>query len=265
MRQNINMRMTLEEISEVYGYSKNSIQTNFRRTAQAFRKKYGLELIKCNSYDGVFYEVSPLRALTMYEEIKEDLYVPIETIKLDDLISYVLIGIAATPQGVFRGTRKDFLDYLGLSHSKKNIELLNQALKDCVNQQGSQLVVQQDKDIIILYIKRDFEQKLIIPINILRQCREIVEKYNKQSMKVIQVLKVWQAYRINIQKGVNPLTDKDLQKYIDLSEKQIRDAKKMLQSENIVKIQRAGSYYQCEGSDITLNRINDDKMLVIKD
>ena len=30
MRQNINMRMTLEEISEVYGYSKNSIQTNFK-------------------------------------------------------------------------------------------------------------------------------------------------------------------------------------------------------------------------------------------
>ncbi len=62
----------------------------------------------------------------------------------------------------------------------------------------------------------------------LRQCQEIAQKHNKQSMKVVQLLKVWQAYRINQQKGVNPLTNRDLQEYIDLSEKQIRDARKIL-------------------------------------
>ena len=62
----------------------------------------------------------------------------------------------------------------------------------------------------------------------LRQCQEIAQKHNKQSMKVVQLLKVWQAYRINQQKGVNPLTNRNLQEYIDLSEKQIRDARKML-------------------------------------
>jgi len=62
----------------------------------------------------------------------------------------------------------------------------------------------------------------------LRQCQEIAQKHNKQSMKVVQLLKVWQAYRINQQKGVNPLTNRNLQEYIDLSEKQIRDARKIL-------------------------------------
>ena len=62
----------------------------------------------------------------------------------------------------------------------------------------------------------------------LRQCQEIAQKHNKQSMKVVQLLKVWQAYRINQQKGVNPLTNRNLQEYIDLSEKQIRDARKLL-------------------------------------
>jgi hypothetical protein len=61
----------------------------------------------------------------MYEEIKNEVYIPIESIKMDDLACFVLVGVAATPQGVFRGTRKDFLDYIGLSHSKKNVELLD--------------------------------------------------------------------------------------------------------------------------------------------
>lgn len=47
-------------------------------------------------------------------------------------------------------------------------------------------------------------------------------------MKVIQLLKVWQAYRINEYKGNDVITNKDLQQYIDLSEKQIRDIKKLL-------------------------------------
>jgi hypothetical protein len=62
----------------------------------------------------------------------------------------------------------------------------------------------------------------------LRECQKIAQKHNKQAMKVVQLLKVWQAYRINEQKGVNPLTNKNLQEYIDLSEKQIRDARKLL-------------------------------------
>jgi hypothetical protein len=62
----------------------------------------------------------------------------------------------------------------------------------------------------------------------LRECQKIAQKHNKQAMKVVQLLKVWQAYRINEQKGVNPLTNKNLQDYIDLSEKQIRDARKLL-------------------------------------
>jgi len=62
----------------------------------------------------------------------------------------------------------------------------------------------------------------------LRECQKIAQKHNKQAMKVVQLLKVWQAYRINEQKGMNPLTNKNLQEYIDLSEKQIRDARKLL-------------------------------------
>ena len=59
-------------------------------------------------------------------------------------------------------------------------------------------------------------------------------------MKIVQLLKVWQAYRINQQKGVNPLTNRNLQEYVDLSEKQIRDARKMLQGEGVLNTSRVG-------------------------
>jgi hypothetical protein len=41
------MRMTIEEISEMYGYSVVSIQRNFKRTAQSIQTKYGMDLFKC--------------------------------------------------------------------------------------------------------------------------------------------------------------------------------------------------------------------------
>ena len=234
--------MTIQQISKLYGYSITSIQRNFKRTAAAIKKKYGVDLIKCESATvGVFYQISLPRALTMYQEMKNELYIPIETIKADDLACFVLIGIAATPQGIFRGSRKDFLDYIGLSHNKRNIDLLNEVLENFANKQGSPLVYQTDEDFIIVYIDRGFEQKQMLTISMLRGCQEIAQKYNKQAMKVIQLLKVWQAYRINEWKGVNPLTDKDLQKYIDLSPKQIRDARKLLEQEGIINVQRVGT------------------------
>lgn len=260
------MRMTVEQISEMYGYTVNSIKTNFKRTAAAIKKKYGVDLIKCESIsEGVFYQISSPRALTMYQEMKDEIYVPIESIKIDDLACFILIGVAATPQGIFRGTRKDFLDYIGLSHTKRNIDLLNQVLNNYANKQGLPLIYQEDCDIIIVYIARDFEKQQILTIGMLRECQQIAHKYNKQSMKVVQLLKVWQAYRINQQKGVNPLTDKDLQIYIDLSQKQIRDARKMLQGEGVIKTERVGNAVCRTGTQFDINGFKDSKKIVLNE
>lgn len=260
------MRMTIEEISEMYGYSVVSIQRNFKRTAQSIQKKYGMDLFKCQGPDGkIFYQVSSPRAVTMYREVKDELYVPIESIKMDDLACFVLIGVAATPQGVFRGTRQNFLDYIGLSHNKKNIELLNQVLNNFIIQEDSPLIWQEDDNYIVIYIKRDFEKKQILTINMLRECQKIAQKHNKQAMKVVQLLKVWQAYRINEQKDVNPLTNKNLQEYIDLSEKQIRDARKLLQGAEVLTTTRVGTPTKRQGTAFSLNAFTDDKFIVIKD
>ena len=138
----INIKMTAEEVAQKFGYSLASIQTKFKRTQEAIKKKYNVELIKCQGLQGTYYMVSSLRAITMYEEDKNEVYVPLETIKMNDLFCFVLIGVAATPQGVFRGTSKQFLDYIGLSHSKRNIDLLDETLNNFANKQGYPLFYQ---------------------------------------------------------------------------------------------------------------------------
>ncbi len=70
MQQNY-MKLTVEEVSEMYGYSVTSIQRNFKRTAQAIQKHYGMDLFKYEGPDGkVFYQISSPRAITMYGEVK---------------------------------------------------------------------------------------------------------------------------------------------------------------------------------------------------
>lgn len=245
----MNIKMTAEQVAQKFGYSVTSIQTKFKRTQQAIKKKYNVEIIKCQGLDGVYYTISDDRAKTMFDEVKNELYVPLESMQMSDLACFVLIGVAATPQGVFRGTRKEFLDYIGLSHSKKNIQLLNQVLNKITNVQGSPLICRYDQDYIIIYIGRQFEKQRMITINMLRACQEIAQKYNKQAMKIIQLLKVWEAYKINEQNGVKPLTDKNLQEYIDLSIKQIGDVRKLLEKEDIINTTRVGTADRCYGHD----------------
>lgn len=60
--------------------------------------------------------------------------------------------------GVFRGSRKDFLKYIGLPASKKNIDTLDSLLlslrdKDFIG-------FDTDENYIIIYIKRKIEKEL---------------------------------------------------------------------------------------------------------
>lgn len=179
---------------------------------------------------------------------------------MDDLACFVLIGVAATPQGIFRGTYKQFLDYIGLSCSRYNIDLLKQVLNKFIEMDNeSPLIYEEDKDVIIIYIRREFEKKQMVTINMLRQCQNIAKKYDKKVMKVVQLLKVWQAYKINQQLGNNPLTNKDLQQYIDLSDKQIRDAKRLLELQGVINTNKVRNGIHCMGTEFSTNGIIDSK------
>lgn len=256
---------TAQQIAQMYGYSVSSLKSNFTRTAASIKQKFGVDITKCKDINGVYYRIEIPRALTIYEELKDEVYVPLETIKMDDLAAYIVIAVAAMPQGVFRGTAKQFLDYIGLSHNKRNIELFYEAIKNFINnEESSPVKCEKDEKSVIIYIKDNVEEALILTISMLRECRRIIAENNKQDIKVIQLLKVWQAYRLSYYNGVNPLTDKDIAAYTGLTTYQIGKNKQLLKNNNIIKLDKKNTATYCLGTEFELNGIIDKAQIILK-
>ena len=243
--------MTVKQVAEMFNYSQNSIQKNFKKTAVAIKKKYDIDLVKCKTLEGVRYQIfedSDKRALTIYQET-EDIFITLESLSYKEYEFYIFLAIAASPFGVFRGKREDLLKYVGIKSNKGNIQILNEVLNNLVKKEC--IYYQEDKDYIIAYLRANLENKYPIKINMLRQSQRIANQNNKNFNKVLQLVKVWEAIRICYQN--QPFTYAEISRITGLSYKQIRDVKKLLESNNMFKTSRAGSYFLCEGMKVDLN------------
>ena len=60
--------LTIDEVSEMFNYSKSSILTKFKQTAQSIKKKYGVDLLKVIKSDGTFYciQEDKSKSLSLY-------------------------------------------------------------------------------------------------------------------------------------------------------------------------------------------------------
>lgn len=258
-------RYTVEEIAQMYGYSVSSLKNSFTRVAASIKKKFGVNVIKCKDVTGIYYLIQIQRALTIFEEQNKEIYIPEETIKMDDLQAYIIIAVAAMPQGVFRGTIKQFLDYIGLSHTKKNIDLFQAVVDKFIeNEETSYVKCERDKVTITIYIKDIVEQALIFSIDMLRECRRIIEQNNKQSIKVIQLMKVWEAYRLNWYRGNNPITDQSIAKDTGLSIYQISQNKKLLNNSGVIQLKKQNEATYCKGTGINPNVFYDNIPIILK-
>jgi hypothetical protein len=113
------------------------------------------------------------RAKTMFDECKNELYIPLESLKIENFAFYVLIGIAATPQGVFRGTKKELLKYIGVAVNNKNEELIDGVLIFWARL--NVMAFDVDDNVIVVYMRRAFERTQVIPIRMLKECQRIVQ------------------------------------------------------------------------------------------
>ena len=78
--------MTIQEVSEKFKVAESSIKNAFPRTQKNILKKYGVHLIKKGRGDITSYEVqeeqSDCRAMTLYNEMKDDIAFDEESIHL---------------------------------------------------------------------------------------------------------------------------------------------------------------------------------------
>ena len=77
--------MTLEEVCKKYGVSETSMKNVFPRTQAAILKKHGVKIIKEGRGKNAIYReewVDDGRAMTLYEETKNDIIINEESFKL---------------------------------------------------------------------------------------------------------------------------------------------------------------------------------------
>ena len=241
--------MTSKQISELFGCSQSSLKSNFNRTAASIKKKYNVDIVKCQKDGKKYYQIfEDTRALTIYNEI-DDIPISIESLSFEAYEFFVFLALAASSQGVYRGRREDLLKYVGIKPTKKNIETLNQVIESLVKK--GCIVFHQDDDFIILYLKAKLENQYSISIDMMRECQRIADENHKSFNKVPQLMQVWEAIRICEQN--QPFTYADLAALTGLSYKQIRDVKRLLEQNDAFITNREGSYFNCLGMNVDLN------------
>ena len=218
------MVMTIDQVCKKFGYSENSVKNQFSRTSAAIKKKYGVIITKYKKDGITYYELSDGRADSMYNEPKEIIKIEKNSLTLANFEFFIFLGIIVTPFGVFRGSRKDFLKYIGIPANKTNLKNLDNIL-DGLMQKGY-INFDVDEDYIIVYIRRKIEKEMQLGINLIKHCKRIAEKYNKNTDKISQLIKVWLAMQICVENP--PFTDNDIVSLTGLSVHQVRDVRKIL-------------------------------------
>lgn len=241
--------MTAKEICELFGCSESSLKTNFTRTAASLKKKYNVDVIRCEKDGQKYYQIfEDTRALTIYNEIN-DIPISVESLSFEAYEFFVFLALAASSQGVYRGRREDLLKYVGIKPTKKNIETLNKVIQSLVDREC--IMFHEDDDFIILYLRARLENQYSISIDMLRECQRIADENHKNFNKIPQLMQVWEAVRICEEN--QPFTYADLAKMTGLSYKQIRDVKRLLEQNDAFITNRAGSYFKCLGMNVELN------------
>lgn len=253
--------MTAKELSEKYGYSLNSIQTNFNRVYKAILKKHGIRIAKeGRGKNATYIEMEDdQRALTMYEEVK-DIAMNQGTISLANWDLLALVAICCTPMAVFRGSYREFLGYVDLEGTAAHIGALKLALKDLLEKEY--IMYQVDKtneDYFIAGLYHAVEEELGVGISTIRQCKEVAEKYNKKSW-----LNIFKTYvGMQVLQDNQPFTTMQLSEYTGLSEYMIRESTKVLEAENMIKtdiIYQDGTYFRI-GKEVQFNALKDPSSL----
>lgn len=233
--------MTAEEVCKELNISMSALKGHFKRTVESVEKKTGRRIIKSGRGENTVYEIldnTETRALTFYEEdnAQKELFVNEETIQLENLAFNAFLGIIVKPMAIYRGTFKDFLNYIGVRATDNNVGALKIALQVLLEQGlifGG--IDKTDENWFHAGLYRAVEKKIGLDTAQIRKCREIADRENKQTW--VPILKTWVAIGM-LSEGEQMKDHFVIQDIIDitgLSKYTITESTKLLKKYNIYK------------------------------
>lgn len=246
--------MTLQEVCNKLDLSESSVRTNFSRTQKILLKK-NIKLIKLGRGISATYEIEYLndnRAMVIYEEMKEEILLSNESIEFPNWEFLVFLAIVTTPMIVFRGSYKDFLEYVQIKVTDNNIQNLKVALQELANKDIiSYMVDKTNNEYFIAAIYKKVEEDMKIGVDMIKECKRLQEKYRKQSF--IPLLKTWLGVQILVEEN-HSFTIKDIVNITGLSEYSVKESHKILKESEIYKTSRAfKTISRCAGMNAELN------------
>lgn len=246
--------MTLQEVCNKYNVSESSLKSNFPRVQQSILKKHGIKIVKEGRGAKAIYKESiedDNRAMTLYEETREEMLMDRESLKLMDWDFLVFLAIITTPMLVFRGSYDDFLKYVEISNTENNKRMLKDAL---IKLKEKDLIIydidKTDNEYFIAALYRKVEEEMSIGIGMVRVCKELAKEYNKRSW--IPLLKTWLG--VQMLSEHQPYTVERLSAMTGLSKYQIIESNKILTKSSIYLTSKAyACYRRCVGVNVILN------------
>jgi DNA-binding Lrp family transcriptional regulator len=246
--------MTLQEVCSQLNLSESTVKSQFARTQKRLLDD-NIKLIKNGRGASATYEIEYLtdnRALTIFDEVKDDIILSNESICLPSWEFLVFLAIVTTPMIVFRGSYKDFLNYVQLKPSEANLRDLKDALKTLSDSDVISYVIDKtNEEYFIAGIYRKVEEEAKIGIEMVKECKRLQEINNMKSF--IPLIKVWIGTQVLIDK--QPYTMNDICRITGLPMSTVRNANRILEGSNIYKRtpaylnyqQRIGSYVELNG------------------
>ena len=246
--------MTVQELSQKYGISENSILTNFPRVQKSIIKKYQIKIEKEGRGQTATYLEIPLvndRAMSMYEETKDNFALDSASFTLTNADFCCLVAIILTPMMVFRGSFKDFCHYMQINDSKENIAAIKEALTRLSSQDYINFIIDKtDNNYFAAILYRKAEQDMQVGIDMVKNCKKIADEHKKRSW--VPLLKTWLGVQLAAEN--QPFTIAELEAITGLSKYQITESKKLLESNDMFKTSKAyKSYCKCIGQNVDVN------------
>lgn len=246
--------MTLEELCTKYGVSESSIKSNFKRTQATIQKRTGILIEKKGRGASAYYEevVPDNRAITMYEETKENFILDREALSYENIEFNCFLAIVLTQFMVFRGTYVDLARYMCLNVTDSTLISIKQNMEHLAERGIVSLHydTSTNEQYFTASLLRKAEIEMKIGIDMVRTCKRIADENNKKDY--VPLLKVWLGMQVMAEN--QPFTMAQLEALTGLSAYQVRESKKLLEANEMFRTTRAyREGYHCLGQNVDLN------------
>lgn len=276
-------KMTALEVASMFGISEATIRSAFPRSQKSIFKKFNKKLVKVGRGEAAVYYVQveesnndkisrmidesmrlkkfntvelfdsnkkEKRASTMYQEEKESVSISTQNFAAINWDFFTFLGVAMTPQLVFRGTYKQFLSYCDIAVSRSNIEHLKESIASLVEQELLMYKIDPtNENYFVIAIFRKVEQEMKIGVNMVRICKQLSDAHQLKNW--IPLLKTWIG--VEMMAKEQPYTQAELSELTGISKYSIRSSISILEESNIFRTSKAYLGLQCLGTNVDLN------------